>query len=90
MDLLPQFNPDDYPDSSGYEPLLQMSTPSKVSKCDAIAIQQSVKCNRLHDQSHGFQFQGCSNYQVRFPRMESNFLGDLVRAPGLESNFWET
>ena len=34
MDLLPQFNPDDYPDSPGYEPLLQMHTPSKVSKCD--------------------------------------------------------
>jgi len=34
MDLLPQFNPDDYPDSPGYKPLLQMHTPSKVSKCD--------------------------------------------------------
>jgi hypothetical protein len=60
-------------DSPEYERSLQMSTPSKVCKCDAIAIQQSVKCNRLHDQSHGFQFQGCSNYQVSCPRMESNF-----------------
>jgi len=73
MDLLPQFNPDDCPDSPGYEPLLQMNTPSKVSKCETTEVQQPVKCNRLHDQSHGFQFQGCSNYQVRCPRMESNF-----------------
>jgi len=39
MDFLPQFNPDDYPDSPGYEPLLQMHTPSKVSKCDTCEVQ---------------------------------------------------
>ena len=59
MELLPQFNPDDYPDSSGYEPLLQIHTPSKVSKCEATEVQQPTKCDRLHDQSHGFQFPGC-------------------------------
>jgi hypothetical protein len=38
MDLLPQLNPDDYPDSSGYEPLLKMNTPSKVSKCETTEV----------------------------------------------------
>jgi len=38
MDLLPQFNPDDYPDSPGYKPLLQMHTPSKVSKCETTEV----------------------------------------------------
>ena len=58
MDLLPQFNPDDYPDSPGYEPLLQMHTPSKVSKCEVNVFQQPVKCDQLHDLGHGFQFPG--------------------------------
>ena len=44
MDLLLQFNPDDNPDSPGYEPLLQMDTPSKVSKCQTTEVQQPVKC----------------------------------------------
>ena len=44
MDLLLQFNPDDYPDSPGDEPLLQMDTPSKVSKCQTTEVQQPVKC----------------------------------------------
>jgi len=43
MDLLPQFNPDDYPDSPGYEPLLQMHTLSKVSKCETPEVQQPMK-----------------------------------------------
>jgi hypothetical protein len=38
MDLLPQFNPDDYPDSPGYKPLLKMNTPSKVSKCETTEV----------------------------------------------------
>ena len=59
MKLLPHFNPDDYPDSPRYEPLLQMHTPSKVSKCEATEVQQPVNCELLHDQSHGFQFLGC-------------------------------
>ena len=73
MDLLPQFNPDDYPDSPGYEPLLHMQTPSKISKCETTEIHQPVRCNQLHDQYHGLQFLGCPTYQVRCPRMESNF-----------------
>ena len=73
MKLLPQFNPDDYPDSPRYEPLLQMHTPSKVSKCEATEVQHPVNYELLHDQSHGFQFLGCRLYQVRCPRMESNF-----------------
>ena len=43
MDLLPQFNPDDYPDSLGYEPLLQMHTLSKVSKCETREVEQPMK-----------------------------------------------
>ena len=38
MDLLPQFNSDDYPDSPGYEPLLKINTPSKVSKCETTEV----------------------------------------------------
>ena len=73
MDLLPQFNPDDYPDSPGYEPLLQMHTPSKVSKCVATEVQQPVNCEPLNDLSHGFQFLGCPTYRVQCPVMESDF-----------------
>ena len=34
---------------------------------------QPVKCNRLHDLWHGFQFTGGSIYQDWYPHMESNF-----------------
>ena len=79
MKLLPQFNPDDYHDSPRYEPLLQMHTPSKVSKCEATEVQHPVNYELLHDQSHGFQFLGCRLYQVRCPRMESNLRPPLFK-----------
>ena len=39
MDLLSQFNPDDYSDSPGHKRSLHVQTPSKVSKCETTEVQ---------------------------------------------------
>ena len=86
MDLLPQFNPDDYPDSPGYEHSLQMHTPSKVCKCETNKGPAAREVQPITRSMTRFSIPRLLNLSGSVSDHGVELLKNLVRAPVVEQN----